>query len=293
VGGLVCADYFLQDATYFKSRTRYTRRGARYHAMIPLKFFRREDRMISKSALAVLLCAASSGTYAAPLNLTGTWQPKYWTLKISLHQDGDRVWGTGGAKDFWFRGAWDGKRYVIVANNFDPKRAGACKPRGVFTLTGTTVANLSTLWKQPEGRQLKGPWTRQSPDPGPAVDYPYATELNFCGVLQTYELVFGSASDQLQGGDWPILAAVAEMLKKNASLKIQVAGHTDAVGDAARNQQLSERRAATVKKALAEKYGADAARIATKGWGADQPIEDNKTEDGRALNRRVEITVAR
>ena len=77
------------------------------------------------------------------------------------------------------------------------------------------------------------------------------------------------------------------------ALKILVAGHTDSVGDAAKNKQLSERRAATVRKVLAEKYGADAARISIKGWGADQPVEDNKTEDGRALNRRVEITIAR
>ena len=43
----------------------------------------------------------------------------------------------------------------------------------------------------------------------------------------------------------------------------------------------------------ASKYGADGARITTKGWGAGQPVEDNATEDGRALNRRVEIVLAR
>lgn len=41
------------------------------------------------------------------------------------------------------------------------------------------------------------------------------------------------------------------------------------------------------------KYGADGARITTKGWGADQPIQENTTADGRALNRRVEIVLAR
>ena len=76
-------------------------------------------------------------------------------------------------------------------------------------------------------------------------------------------------------------------------MKVQVAGHTDNVGDAAKNQELSERRAGTVKKVLVEKYGADAARIATKGWGAEQPVAENGSDDGRALNRRVEIVLAR
>lgn len=89
---------------------------------------------------------------------------------------------------------------------------------------------------------------------------------------------------------------MAELLKKNSGQKIQVSGHTDSTGDAGKNQELSERRAATVKtvkKVLMEKYGADAARIAVKGLGASQPVADNQTEDGHALNRRVEIAVSR
>jgi outer membrane protein OmpA-like peptidoglycan-associated protein len=142
-------------------------------------------------------------------------------------------------------------------------------------------------------KPLIGPWTRLSPDAGPAIEYPYETELTYCGSLRTYELVFPTASDQLQGTDWPILGAVAGTLKQNATMKIQVAGHTDSVGDAAKNLELSDRRAATVKRVLVEKYGADAARIATKGWGAEQAVADNTTDNGRALNRRVEIVLSR
>lgn len=58
----------------------------------------------------------------AQVNVTGTWQPKTWTLRISLRQEGNRVWGFGGQKDFWFRGQWDGDRLVLVANNFEEKR---------------------------------------------------------------------------------------------------------------------------------------------------------------------------
>jgi OOP family OmpA-OmpF porin len=69
--------------------------------------------------------------------------------------------------------------------------------------------------------------------------------------------------------NWPSRPAPTSC---RGALKIQVAGHTDSVGDAAKNKDLSERRAATVKKALVDKYGADVARITTKGWGAEQPV---------------------
>lgn len=136
-------------------------------------------------------------------------------------------------------------------------------------------------------------WTRASADAGEKVDYPYAMELEYCGMLRTYELAFASGSDKLSGTDWPILAAVAELMKKNGAVKIEVAGHADSTGDARKNRALSEARAAAVRTALVSKYGADAARIVTKGLGAEQPVEDNATDDGRALNRRVEIVLAR
>ena len=253
--------------------------------------------MNARAGIAVLwlaLASLCSAAFAAPLNLTGTWQPKYWTVKISLQQDGDRVWGVGGNGSLWFRGYWDGKRYLIVANNFEAKRKGACKPRGTFTLSGSNLSALSTQWLTESGKIHKGPWTRQSPAPAEKTDqYPYGTELEYCGFLRTYELAFASASDKLQGNDWAILAAVAELMKGNPALRLEVQGHTDSVGDAAKNQQLSERRAQGVRSILAGKYGADGSRITAKGFGPDQPVADNKGDDGRALNRRVEIVLSR
>ncbi len=244
--------------------------------------------------LVIVVPAAIVTLLAAPLNLTGTWQPKNWSLKIALQQDGDRVWGHGGAKDFWFRGQWEGDRLVLIATNFTEKRKGVCKPRGVFALTGKTVSMLDGVWWQADtGRTLKGPWVRLSPDGGEKVDYPYATELTFCGSLRTYELAFATGADTLLGTDWPILSAVAEVLKSNPSFKIEVAGHTDSTGDAKKNQELSDRRAAAVKQALVSRYGGDASRVSAKGWGATQPIQENTTVDGRAMNRRVEIVLAR
>src|SRR5688500_5902194 len=241
------------------------------------------------AVIAVFVTSAAS----AQVNLTGTWQPKYWTTKMALQQEGGRVWGHGGAQDFCFRGHWDGTRLIIVANNFDPKRPKSpCRPRGVMAVTGKAFSSLTTTWWD-EGRPkpLRGTWTRLSPNAGDPVAYPYAAELTQCGSLRTYELVFATGSDQMSGTDWPILSAVAETLKQNSGMKIQIAGHTDSTGDAKANQALSDRRAATVKRILSEKYGADGARVTTKGWGSDQPVQDNATEEGRALNRRVEIVL--
>lgn len=241
---------------------------------------------------ALLLATTSLVAQKPPVNLTGTWAPGYWTLKIALQQEGERVWGRGGNGDFWFRGRWDDGRLLLVATNFDERRKGVCNPRGVFIMSGTTVNNVTAEWRRPGERALNGGWKRLSPAAGDPIDYPYATELEYCGTLTTYELAFASGSDKLTGTEWPILAAVADVLKQKSTVKIEVAGHTDSTGEAAANQALSERRAAAVKQALVEKYGADAARISTRGWGAEQPIEDNKTEGGRALNRRVEIVLA-
>ncbi len=89
------------------------------------------------------------------------------------------------------------------------------------------------------------------------------------------------------------LSTVAEigltLQKFNQSL-VDVLGHTDSTGTAASNQALSQKRAESVAKQLRAK-GVSAARIATRGYAASQPISDNVTEAGRALNRRVEIKV--
>lgn len=70
----------------------------------------------------LLFTAVTVSSASAQVNLTGTWQPNYWTVKMALQQESDRVWGSAGAPDFWFRSHWDGPRLILVANNFDPQR---------------------------------------------------------------------------------------------------------------------------------------------------------------------------
>jgi OmpA-OmpF porin, OOP family len=78
---------------------------------------------------------------------------------------------------------------------------------------------------------------------------------------------------------------------KNISLEVIIAvGHTDSVGTDAYNQKLSERRASAVRAYLIE-LGVEKNRVYTEGKGEGQPVADNKTAEGRAKNRRVEIEV--
>jgi outer membrane protein OmpA-like peptidoglycan-associated protein len=81
---------------------------------------------------------------------------------------------------------------------------------------------------------------------------------------------------------------IAALMNGHADLKIGIEGHTDNVGTPASNKTLSEQRAKAVMTAVVAK-GVAAARMTAVGWGQEKPIADNRSEDGRAKNRRVEI----
>ncbi len=86
----------------------------------------------------------------------------------------------------------------------------------------------------------------------------------------------------------PLLNEVVAMLKSDASLKLSIEGHTDNVGDKRANLELSKKRAESVVKHLAGN-GIDAKRLKFDGKGDSVPVADNRTEEGRAKNRRVEL----
>ena len=102
-------------------------------------------------------------------------------------------------------------------------------------------------------------------------------------------LEFATGKSELKESSYATLNKVAEILvQKNFSLKL--AGHTDNVGSASSNVKLSKNRAESVKAYLVAQ-GANASRIEATGYGAAQPIESNKTAEGRQKNRRVEFTL--
>lgn len=113
------------------------------------------------------------------------------------------------------------------------------------------------------------------------------TALNTEGRIALY-INFETGKSGIKPESQPIIDQVVELLRSNAALKISVEGHTDNTGTVQSNQVLSESRARAVTNAIAEK-GIDKSRLSSKGWGQTKPIADNKTEDGKAKNRRVEI----
>ncbi|MGK9065230.1 OmpA family protein [Stutzerimonas chloritidismutans] len=84
---------------------------------------------------------------------------------------------------------------------------------------------------------------------------------------------------------------LADFMKQYGQTTTVVEGHTDSVGTDAYNQRLSERRANAVRDVLVNQYGLEGSRVDSVGYGESRPVADNATEEGRAINRRVEAEV--
>ncbi|WP_180038977.1 outer membrane protein Omp38 [Acinetobacter sp. YH16052] len=89
----------------------------------------------------------------------------------------------------------------------------------------------------------------------------------------------------------PEIAKVAEKLVEYPNATARIEGHTDNTGPRALNERLSLARANSVKSSLVNEYNVDASRLSTQGFAWDQPIADNNTKEGRAMNRRVFATI--
>jgi outer membrane protein OmpA-like peptidoglycan-associated protein len=111
--------------------------------------------------------------------------------------------------------------------------------------------------------------------------------LNRDGRIALY-INFDTGKATMRAESKPIMAQIVEMLKGNPGLMVSVEGHTDNVGSPASNKTLSDQRAKTVVVAIVAE-GIDAKRLSALGHGQDKPVADNKTEEGRAKNRRVEL----
>ena len=102
-------------------------------------------------------------------------------------------------------------------------------------------------------------------------------------------VLFDYDSAEIKSEAYPMLNKASNILKKNSEVNFQVDGHTDSKGPAEYNMKLSKKRANAVKEYLISK-GVDAKRLTIKGFGVTKPAASNDTKEGRAKNRRVELT---
>lgn len=114
-------------------------------------------------------------------------------------------------------------------------------------------------------------------------------QLTTTGRFSTTGILFDVNSDKIKPESHACIKEIAQILKENPGIKIKVIGHTDSDGDAAKNIELSKRRAESVKKYLVSMFGIDTTTITTDGKGESEPLSDNKTTEGKAQNRRVEF----
>ena len=105
----------------------------------------------------------------------------------------------------------------------------------------------------------------------------------------THGILFDVNSANIKPESYGTLKEMANVLKENPDLKVKIIGHTDADGKDADNLDLSKRRAASVKSALAKEFSIDESRMETDGKGESEPIEKANTPAAKANNRRVEF----
>ncbi len=109
-------------------------------------------------------------------------------------------------------------------------------------------------------------------------------------VGMTGATAFEVDSDQIQPSFFSTMDKISTVVNKYGKTQLAVSGHTDSTGSAEYNQRLSERRAASVDRYL-ETSGVLPQRISSAGFGMTRPIASNDTEEGRRLNRRVDIVI--
>jgi len=228
------------------------------------------------------------GTPSGPppeANVTGVYETSYGALR--LEQDGRNVWGCYHEGDGQIAGSTTGRVLQAEWREDQGKRTGA-----VVMVLSTAGDALNGVWY--EHGTLAGEWSgrRAEVEAGctPARGEGLAQRLASQGRAVLRGIYFDSDLATIKPESQTTLEEVLAALKADPSLKLQVGGHTDSTNTDAYNLQLSQRRAEAVVKWLTD-HGAAAERLTAKGFGKSQPVADNATATGRALNRRVEVIV--
>ncbi len=165
-------------------------------------------------------------------------------------------------------------------------------PIGIITVTANknsyTSASVSFELKRDENKQIELILKRKPLESASFL----SEELKEKGYVNLYGIHFDSGKDIPKSESEATLNELAKFLKKNVNLKIEIIGHTDSDGDDKFNEKLSLRRAQSIISWLKTKQ-VDTSNITAIGMGETTPIANNDTDAGKALNRRVEIKIAK
>ena len=153
----------------------------------------------------------------------------------------------------------------------------------------TALAGLNVVL----GGHLKpaAPVVEVVPAPAPAPVAPAPQELTE-DLNMELRVFFDTNKSNIKDQYKPEIAKVAEKLVEYPNATARIEGHTDSTGPRALNERLSLARANSVKSSLVNEYNIDVNRLSTQGFAWDQPIADNNTKEGRAMNRRVFATIS-
>lgn len=117
----------------------------------------------------------------------------------------------------------------------------------------------------------------------------FGNDIKSTGHAAIYGIYFDTGKSEVKSESQAALQEVAKLLSNDPSLKLLVVGHTDSVGQLEANMKLSQARAEAVVQALTKSHGVAATRMKAYGAGPIAPVVTNRTEEGRAKNRRVEL----
>ena len=160
---------------------------------------------------------------------------------------------------------------------------------GVFTdagaaattaTTGTTTTAATTTTSAPPPPKPKPAPPPPPPPPAPKVERTIILD----------DVLFDFDKSTIKPEAAQILDRLVAFMNENKDQKAALSGHTDSIGTEAYNLKLSDRRWTSVRDYVVKK-GVDSGRVSGQGFGESKPIADNKTAEGRAKNRRVEIKV--
>ena len=223
-------------------------------------------------------------------NLRGGWDAERWGIQVYVQNLFDEEYYTGTQENFGISGIRLRPHPRIFGINLTFSFGGS-EPRAQSEPPPPPPAAAPAA--PPPNPDLDGDGVPNERDKCPNTRSGAVVDLDGCEVeavisLEGVHFDFDQAT--LRPEAIAILDKAAGLLETQASVVVEVAGHTDSVGSEAYNQGLSERRAEAVKDYL-ESQGITATRLTARGYGEAQPVASNDTEAGRAQNRRVELIV--